>query len=104
MIRIPVVIERKLVNNQLDRCVRDWTTKVIVSLDLDFDFLAHTKGFLFPVLLRRLHFNLELRQLVFFESKQLCATDLLLKSRFPERNAVFPERQLFTELERSPRA
>jgi len=63
------VKKRKLVNNHFDRCVRDWTTKVIVSLDLDFDFLPHAKSFLLTVLLGCLHVNFKLGQLVFFESE-----------------------------------
>src|SRR6185295_17042141 len=94
----PVVIKRKLVNNDFDRRVRDWTTKVIVSLNLDFDFLAHAEGFLLTFLFGRLHFNFELGQFVFFESKQFCATDLLLSPRVEKRDAVFAERQLLAEL------
>jgi len=93
------VIKRKLVNNHFDRCVRDWTTKVIIGLNLDFDFFAHAESFLLAVLLGRLHFNFELGQLVFFESKQFRPADLLLVSLFPKRDAVFAERQLFAELE-----
>jgi len=63
-----------------------------------FDLLAHAECLLLAVLLGSLYCNFELRQFVFFESKQFGAADLLLVSPFPKRDAVFTERQLLTEL------
>src|SRR6185437_297207 len=48
-----------------------------------------------------LHLNFELRQFVFFESKQFCASDLLFESLVPKRDVVFAERELLAELERA---
>ena len=67
--RIPVVIKRVLVNDDFNRSVTDWTTEVIISLKLDFDFLAETKRFLLAILFGSLYLNFEFRQFVFFERR-----------------------------------
>src|ERR1043165_7399412 len=101
-VRIPVVIKRKLIDNRLDRSIADWTTEVVIGLDLDFNLLAKTKRFLLPRLFRSLHLNFEFRQLVLFEAKELSAADIRLASGIPELNRVFAERQLFAQFERTP--
>ncbi len=95
-------MKRKLVNNHFDGCVADRTAKIVISLDVDFDFLTHAKSFLSAVLLGSFHLNFELGQLVFFEPKEFCSPDVLRATLRPELNRVFSERELFTQLERSP--
>ena len=103
MIWEPVVIKRILVNKHFDGRVTDWATEVIVGLDLYLDFFTESKRLLLSVLFRSFYFDLELRQLVFFEPKQFCSANVLRTALIPELNVVLAERKLLAQLKRSPR-
>ena len=49
---IPVVIERILIDDHFNRGVADRPAEVVVGLDVHLNFLAQSKGFLLPILLR----------------------------------------------------
>src|SRR5687768_18539982 len=86
--RKPVVIKRFLIDKQFNRRAAYRTTKVIVSLNLDFDFFSEAKSFFLTVLLRSFYLNLEFRQFVLFKSKQSRGTDVVSATRVPKLNVV----------------
>ena len=102
--RIPVVIERILIDDDFDRRVADRPAKVVISLDVDFHFLAQPESFLLAVLFGSLHRNFELRQFVLFQPKQFCAADTIACGPCPKTDVVFAQRQLLAEFERTPGA
>jgi len=103
-IRVPVVIKRTLADHDLDRRIADWTTEVIVSLNLDLNRFSDSKSFLLAVLLGSFYRDFEFGQFIFFESKEFRAADVIVSTVVPKLDVVFAERQLLAKLERSPRA
>ena len=91
-----------LMHDDLDRRVRHRPAKIVVGLDVDLDLVASAEGFLAPVQLRRLHGDLELRQLVFLQPEERRVADVRGLRLVAELHVVFAEPLLFGEFERRP--
>ena len=101
---MPIMVKRILINHNLHARIRHRAAKVIVSLNVHFDFLTDAESFLLTVFLRCLDADLEFRQFVFFQSEERGRANLTLLSGVPESNVIFAQRHRFAELQRTPGA
>src|SRR5688572_4391503 len=85
----PVLIKRLLINDDFNGRITDGAAKVVVSLNIDFDFFAEAESLLPAILFRGLHGNFKLRQFVLLETKQFGATNAVVPALVPKLNVVF---------------
>jgi hypothetical protein len=75
------------------------TAEVIIGLDLDFDVVSRTKSLLSPIFFRRLNADLELGQLVLFQTEKRGLADIFYSPRIPELDSIFAERHAFRQFQ-----